>query len=932
MVVRYQKYQNYTLLSLNSAKSVSGASDSSGSSGASGVSGLSGLDISRQIEQIKNELSRGFISIDEGIKRFKDLGIIPNVSCSDNKTTISFEYEGKEYTFIVTNGAYHYANALEERDVNHWEELQQAISSMGLIETQCRGVYCEVHNPDMPANDQSHRIHYVWNDSTCEMIELTGIYNISKSGHETKGVQGYEQVRAYLQRYQFTDKSGIYEKDGKQYRFDVGTNKFVEPDISSILSRDDYSKQEKLDFVVDFLTQGKISEDEAADAIFALFGERPLVFDATDGRRVFSSFDDNGKQYAVAWLKSVADGTRTTNLDKYTEEQLLSYTNDMDLINEYFTMVYCDSDNKTLYMLKDGFSFELFLFEKRFHGDEFDRVAGKDENWQYVNEYVEIFINELQSEHDYSEEYIETIRGFAKRQFTLSYTSTENQARSGRKKYTIKDYLTSIKSDLDSIMHPTGQECYSNWFSKNNVNNFIIYIMNSLSAGIDNLSIDTQTFRNLLTQHIAEKYGMLDKYQKNGYIDFAKLINIDNNNDGNWLNEFYEIAKAFAHRNDGLDIEGAATVGMEFLFKDSDKLTVNEFMANLDNYFISDDPGVIKLQSLIDNAVKKFGINNGYDEEDFIKSIIVIINRHLGIENTVPTTISKSAIEMLNQNDIFAELEAIINSGELIDEYYFGVDGYIDDFGQGQTGDCWLLAALSALSSSEAGRQIIQDSIQTTKNEQGEDVIRVTFKGIGISYDITFEEMVEAREIRDYSDGDNDVQAIELATKKLRFDIQAGKVQINNDATASFYAKDDGLSGLLYGGTLQEMLYYITGNLFDSYYSSQCPSNISNVDEYRKEKMIEYLNSIYDGIINGTLAATVALGFYNNVCANTTNGKIFSWKYGDNHGFGIVGMTENTITIANPWYPDKTYTFTWEEFAKLLPDISTTSTELHELQ
>ena len=34
------------------------------------------------------------------------------------------------------------------------------------------------------------------------------------------------------------------------------------------------------------------------------------------------------------------------------------------------------------------------------------------------------------------------------------------------------------------------------------------------------------------------------------------------------------------------------------------------------------------------------------------------------------------------------------------------------------------------------------------------------------------------------------------------------------------------------------------------------------------------------------------------------------------HAFAIIGMTEENITIVNPWDSDKEYTFTWEEFAK----------------
>ena len=174
MVVRYQNY-NYNLPYSNNVKNTDNEcdvaiipyeSDSIGSSGTSGVSDSSGVNILQKIAQIKNDLSRGYISIDEGIKRFKNLGIIPNVSCSGNQTTISFEYNGKKYTFTVIIDTFHYKTSLKEADVNHWDALQEQILSMGLRETYCKGVYCQIHNSDMPIGNYTYQKHYVWNDST----------------------------------------------------------------------------------------------------------------------------------------------------------------------------------------------------------------------------------------------------------------------------------------------------------------------------------------------------------------------------------------------------------------------------------------------------------------------------------------------------------------------------------------------------------------------------------------------------------------------------------------------------------------------------------------------------------------------------------------------------------------------------------------------
>jgi hypothetical protein len=106
--------------------------------------------------------------------------------------------------------------------------LEEAIKQMGLRNTFCNGVYCQQHNPNKPAGDYSELVHYVWNEATHEMIELKNIYLISSNGDEAKGLEGYEEVLAYQQGYNFTDTKGIYEKDGKMYQFDDKSSKFVE--------------------------------------------------------------------------------------------------------------------------------------------------------------------------------------------------------------------------------------------------------------------------------------------------------------------------------------------------------------------------------------------------------------------------------------------------------------------------------------------------------------------------------------------------------------------------------------------------------------------------------------------------------------------------------------------------------------------------------
>ena len=172
--------------------------------------------------------------------------------------------------------------------------------------------------------------------------------------------------------------------------------------------------------------------------------------------------------------------------------------------------------------------------------------------------------------------------------------------------------------------------------------------------------------------------------------------------------------------------------------------------------------------------------------------------------------------------------------------------------------------------------------------------------------------MVEARMIRAYADGDNDVQAIELATEKLRRDIANGVVTLAYGNYSSSLNDDGSPGGGIYGGFSNYMLYYLTGN--------QELMEMRFVNQSSLEK-------IYEEYKTGDYAGYVYLGQSEDVEVLTTTGEVFSWHQGDNHAFALTGMTENTITIVNPWNSEKEYEFTWEEFLNLKSEMGITSTK-----
>lgn len=90
------------------------------------------------------------------------------------------------------------------------------------------------------------------------------------------------------------------------------------------------------------------------------------------------------------------------------------------------------------------------------------------------------------------------------------------------------------------------------------------------------------------------------------------------------------------------------------------------------------------------------------------------------------------------------------------------INGVIDEFTQGKTGDCWLLAGLKSLAGTKKGADIIKKSI--SQDEKG--IVTVRLNGLNEVYKFSPEEIYNAQKKK--SVGDADVTAFELAMEKHR--------------------------------------------------------------------------------------------------------------------------------------------------------------------
>ncbi len=252
-----------------------------------------------------------------------------------------------------------------------------------------------------------------------------------------------------------------------------------------------------------------------------------------------------------------------------------------------------------------------------------------------------------------------------------------------------------------------------------------------------------------------------------------------------------------------------------------------------------------------------------------------------------------------------------------------GVNGEIDEkVGQGGTGDCWLLTGVLALNSTDIGKKIIKSSI--TSNADGS--VTVNFKGVGVSYTISLDEIKkhDTDDIKNdaYSNGDNDMLVLELAVEKLKKDIEAGKVTIEPNEKA--WEGDRG--GSIEGGFAQQMLYFLTGRTSSTYLMNG--SSEKNIVPLSQNAIYEIFNNALD---SGETALTFGL-YYNEHEGTCVDGNKFYIDLQDGgHALAITNLTKDTVTFVNPWDSTKEYTMTWAEFAKIGVALIST-TDLNDLE
>lgn len=208
-------------------------------------------------------------------------------------------------------------------------------------------------------------------------------------------------------------------------------------------------------------------------------------------------------------------------------------------------------------------------------------------------------------------------------------------------------------------------------------------------------------------------------------------------------------------------------------------------------------------------------------------------------------------------------------------------DGEIGATEQGETGDCWLLSGVNALSYTEEGRKIIKDAL-----EYHDGYTTVHLKGAK-DYEITNEEVEQAR-LKKYSTGDDDMLILELAIQKAFEDIDNKNLILGSVNTNSSIADRDGT--IANGSHSENLLYLITGKESDYNFET-----IVNFDGNWDKTLSETFD---DFMLNGKENLPTVLSALNETVIQDVDGndvQIYA-----PHAYALKEATDDTITFTNP--------------------------------
>lgn len=271
-------------------------------------------------------------------------------------------------------------------------------------------------------------------------------------------------------------------------------------------------------------------------------------------------------------------------------------------------------------------------------------------------------------------------------------------------------------------------------------------------------------------------------------------------------------------------------------------------------------------------------------------------NSRTNVETTKTNELKKAQDDLNETVQKLSEVEAEIEQGKNNKaNTNFDINGLIEGFEQGQTGDCWLLSSLQALSNTEEGQKILKDAIQI--NDDG--TYTVKFNGADWAINITDADLRAARNSGQYSNGDDDVLLMEVAMQNYLTQVRNGDIQTSSaDITAT--AQEGGINPLN-SGRSTNLTELLTGN-----------TNWSIGDNAD-------INELFSQVQNNQNNTFATLSFRpgSNMLNTLNAGAVTTGASADSgHLWSVKSVSGNNITLINPWDSDQEIVTTKDELAR----------------
>lgn len=224
-------------------------------------------------------------------------------------------------------------------------------------------------------------------------------------------------------------------------------------------------------------------------------------------------------------------------------------------------------------------------------------------------------------------------------------------------------------------------------------------------------------------------------------------------------------------------------------------------------------------------------------------------------------------------------------------------NGQIDEnFQQGNTGDCWLVASIVVLNNTPKGREILNETVKL--NSDGS--VTVHLKGVNKRYTISREDLDGNTQL---ATSDLDVRAIEIAVNRYFYEERGVNDSLDINGNFSTVAYE-----ILTGKGVSEDDMYENGFLDAVIHGRAFGSRLP----YR----IQFDDDMIDGFNNSSKVITVASHDKGETyaCSQPETGAEITLL--EAHAYAVIGSDENNVFLINPYDSSTTMTVSREDFKR----------------